>query len=166
MKKNTDSAPRRRAFDKAAKIKALVALEKNDFQLHKTALSLNIHDSMLKRWRIELGSEVFDKQPRTDIVQKTVNAVALREVSKTNLQTVKQDLATTAAKIIMDRLKEKDKDKLSKIEMRDLIQIVKLYEEPNSTPENDLSVFNNIMDKYREFRQKKKDQVDEAEIVE
>ena len=57
----------RRCFDRGFKLSAVRLLESSDESLTQVARSLGIHDSMLRRWRIQVrakGSAAFDETGR------------------------------------------------------------------------------------------------------
>lgn len=59
----------RRHFDQDFKLNAVQLLESSDLPLVQVALSLGIHDSMLRRWRNQvraLGSAAFDESGRAE----------------------------------------------------------------------------------------------------
>lgn len=145
-----------RNYTKAEKFEALKRLQKFDFNMAKTSQQTGISVDNIRRWRHKYGDEVFSKEPRTDILQKKVDASTQREIKVIDIQTKIMTIATTALDEKGARLN--DPERVVKISTSDLIAIAKLRNEINIIEPEKVDAFEFAMARIRTLRvQNKKD---------
>jgi transposase-like protein len=124
--------------DKATKMRAIADLQNNGFNVKKIAEKYGVSRESIYTWRNLYGSDVVSKTVRPDIAQKAVDAAALQKVEEINLETIKKQIATRGAEVLLQRLNENAKY----IENKDLISIIKLVESnQGQTPK-----YNDVLD--------------------
>lgn len=142
-------------YTKAERIKALKRLEVNGFNLMKTEKELGISVPSLKRWRDELGTEVFGKQPRADIAVRMANSEAELCITRNDVQKHKEEIAHKA----LDKLSFMMDDPRNKIQKlftpSVLIEIAKLPTEVAGPGTSGGDAISNAINKLAQFEMEK-----------
>jgi len=163
--KKLSGTGKKKNFTKAQKIKALKRLEVNGFNLMKTEKELGISVPSLKRWRDELGTEVFGKQPRADIAVRAANAETELKIVRIDIQKRKEETAHMAIDILQARLQ--DPRQAKKISAGILIEIINLPVVNLSAPTGG-DAFTNAINKLAQFemeKEQRKQKYEEAQVL-
>ncbi len=141
--KNAGST-KKRSYSEAEKITILKILEKNDFNVSKTAQKTNISRSNIKRWREELGDKVFTTQPTTAVIQQVANQAARIDLAEIDNEIKRRKIAGKALDILLQRLEEKP-DKFSP---SILIELSQLDTQPSPQQKPNQSHPNSIIEEW------------------
>jgi hypothetical protein len=156
-------------YTKQDKIKALTVLQYCDYEFALTAKKTGINIKTLRKWNAAMGESVLPKEPRFDIQQKTINAIALRDAEQITLKAKVSQAANAAIDVIIARLKDDKQQKY--IAMKDLVAIAKLDDRAGEDkPHDEIDVFKKFIEEYNAYKRQQGEiyehNIEDANVVE